>query len=66
MTDEPIPPFEWSPPYSLEFVAHLEAGCYPDDVTPRLMAAVRSDPAGARMLDALTIVQMELRLLGDR
>lgn len=65
MTDAPIPPVELSPPYSLEFVAHLEAGCYPDDVTPELMAVVCRDPAGARMLDALRITQLELRLLGD-
>jgi hypothetical protein len=52
MTDEPIPPVEWSPPYSLDFVAHLEGGCYPTDITDTLMSAVRGDSDGARMLEA--------------
>jgi hypothetical protein len=65
MHDAPIPPIEYEPPFSVDFVSHLDAGCYPDNVTQDLLAAVRSDPTGARMLTELTIVQMELRLLGD-
>lgn len=63
MQDHPIPPIEWSPPYSLDFIAHLHGGCYPEDVTPNLLAAVRDDPARARQLDSMTLVQLELRLL---
>lgn len=47
----------------MDFVAHLDGGCYPDGVTQQLLAAVRLDPVGARMLDDLAIVQMELGLL---
>ncbi|MDM2096403.1 hypothetical protein PP348_20220 [Mycobacteroides abscessus] len=64
MADEPLPPIEYEPPYSLNFVAHLDAGCYPDDLTPELLAGVRRDPAGAGLLDLLTTTQLELRLLG--
>ncbi|ORA10960.1 hypothetical protein [Mycobacterium arosiense] len=65
MQEMPIPPIEYSPPYSMDFVSHLDAGCYPDGVTQQLLAAVRCDPVGARMLDDLAVVQMELRLLRD-
>lgn len=50
----------------MDFVSHLDAGCYSDGATHELLATVRLDPAGARMLDDVAIVQMELRLLGDR
>lgn len=50
----------------MDFVAHLDAGCYPDEVAQQLLDAVRLDAAGARMLDDLAIVQMELRLLRDQ
>lgn len=66
MQDPPLPPIEYSPPYSMDFVAHLDAGCYPDEVAQQLLDAVRLDAAGARMLDDLAIVQMELRLLRDQ
>jgi hypothetical protein len=59
-TDVP-PPIEFQPPYSLDFVAHLHGGCYSADVTPMLLRSVQTDPDGARMLDALTGVQLELR-----
>jgi hypothetical protein len=62
-TDIP-PPIEYAPPFSFDFVAHLCGGCYPADVTPLLLRAVQSDPDGARMLDQLTFVQLELKLLG--
>ena len=52
--DEPIPPIEYAPPYSMDFVAHLDAG-YPNDVTRDLLAAVRTDPAGSRLLNALSV-----------
>jgi hypothetical protein len=62
MTDEGIPGIEWAPPYSPDFVAHLHGGCYPADVTPALLYAVNADPEGQRVLDALTVVQLELLL----
>jgi hypothetical protein len=64
MNDQPIPPIEYRPPYSLDFVSHLDAGCYPDEMTAELLAQVSCDDEGRRMLDALTIVGLELRLLG--
>lgn len=65
MDDDLIPPIEYEPPYSLEFVSHLHGSCYGDDVTPSLLAAVRADEVGARMLDSLTVVQLEMRLHGS-
>jgi hypothetical protein len=59
-TDVP-PPIEFQPPYSLDFVAHLHGGCYSADVTPMLLRSVQADPDGARMLNAITDVQLELR-----
>lgn len=50
----------------MDFVSHLDAGCYPDEVTKELLAAVHRDPAGARMLDDLAIVQIELGLLRNQ
>jgi hypothetical protein len=52
------------PPYSVDFVAHLHGGCYPDAVTDGLLTAVRRDPDAARVLDSLTITQVELHELG--
>ncbi|MDO3636038.1 hypothetical protein [Mycolicibacterium arseniciresistens] len=48
----------------MEFVAHLHGGCYEADETERLLPTVRADPDGARMLAALTIAQLEVRLYG--
>ena len=64
MADEPILPIKYEPPYSIDFVAHLRAGCYPDALASELLAAICSDPVGARLLDGLTIIQLELRVLG--
>lgn len=50
----------------MDFVAHLYGGCYPAGITSALLAAVRADNDGARMLDALTVVQLELRLYGSQ
>ena len=58
---EPLPPIESSAPYSLDFVAHLHGGCYPNDVSPQLIEAVKRDPAGKQALDALNLVQLELK-----
>jgi len=63
MTQRQTPAIQYEPPYSLDFVSHLDAGCYPAELTYQLMATLRLDPAGARMLDDLAIVRMELRLL---
>lgn len=63
-TDVP-PPIEYGPPYSMDFVAHLHGGCYLAAVTPMLLRAVRRDADGARMLDALTTTQLEVRLHGN-
>lgn len=60
--DESPPAVEHAPPYSLEFVAHLHGGCYSADITPQLIAGVKADEAGRRLLDQLTIVQLELWL----
>ncbi len=62
---EPLPAIEHAPPYSLEFIAHLHGGCYDDDITPQLLAAVAEDEAGKRRLDELIIVRLELALLGS-
>lgn len=61
LADDDPPSIEHHPPYSPEFVAHLHAGCYPDDLTPALLALVRADPGGARMLDDYSLIQLELR-----
>lgn len=61
MTDLPIPPIEYHPPYSLDFVAHLDADCYPGEITAELLAEVSLDEEGRRMLEALTMVGLELR-----
>lgn len=66
VSQEQTPPIEYEPPYSMDFVSHLDAGCYPDEITPRLLTAVRRDAPGARMLDDLAIVQLELRLYGSQ
>lgn len=58
------PPIEHQPPHSVDFVAHLHGGSYPYAVTAELLAAVRRNPDAARVLDALTITQLELRELG--
>lgn len=63
--DKP-PPIEFWPSYSIGFVAHLHGGCFAETLTPQLSAAVRRDPIRARLLDALTITQMELRALGGQ
>src|SRR5947209_7583707 len=39
--DESAPPIEYEPPYSIDFVAHLHGGCYPEHITPTFLAAVR-------------------------
>lgn len=65
MTDPPVPPVEYHPPYSLDFVAHLDAGCYPDEIAAELLAAVSRDEHGRRVLDALTITGLELRIAED-
>jgi hypothetical protein len=57
-----IPPIECVPPYSIDFVTHLHGGCYSGDVTPSLLSAVRADPDGMRMLEALILVQVALGL----
>lgn len=62
MTEATLPPIEYQPPYSLDFVAHLDAGCYPDALSLELLAAVSSNEEGRRMLDALTITGLELRI----
>jgi hypothetical protein len=64
--DEPLPAIEQAPPYTLEFIAHLHGECYGDDITPQLLAAATKDEAGKRMLDELTIVRLELALMGSR
>lgn len=61
-----VPPVEYSPPYTMNFVAHLSGGCYPADITPALLSAVRADETGARMLDGITMVELELRLCGSQ
>lgn len=61
-----VPPVEYSPPYTMNFVAHLSGGCYPADITPALLRAVRADETGARMLDGITMVELELRLCGSQ
>ncbi|WP_255784566.1 hypothetical protein [Mycobacteroides abscessus] len=63
MSDEPLPSIEYCPPYSLDFVAHLHGGCYSEDIMAKLLTEVRADQAGQRMLDQLTIIQMELSLV---
>lgn len=50
----------------MDFVAHLQGGCYAADDTVRLLRAVGADLDGAGIIDDLTIVQMELRLLRDQ
>ncbi|WP_074355653.1 hypothetical protein [Mycobacteroides abscessus] len=60
-----IPPVEFEPPYSVDFVAHLHGGCYPDALASDLLAGVRRDHESARLLDALTVTQLELRILGE-
>lgn len=49
----------------MDFVAHLDGGCYPVAITTDLLASVNSDEEGRRMLDALTIVGLELRIARD-
>lgn len=61
MVEPPLPPIEHHPPYSVDFVACLDAGCYPDSVTPDLLAAVNSDEEGRRVLVALALVGLQLR-----
>lgn len=63
-SDDPLPPVEFGPPYSLDFVAHLHGGCYSDAVSPGLLAAVGRDDIGRQMLDDLAIAQLELVFLG--
>lgn len=46
----------------MEFVAHLHAGFYAEDVSRQLMRAVSEDREGRHMLDALSITQLELRI----
>ncbi|WP_421874646.1 hypothetical protein [Mycolicibacterium wolinskyi] len=65
MYDQPIPPIEFEPPYSMDFVSHLDAGCYPDEIMAERLAAVSRDEEGRRMLDALAIVGLELRLAAN-
>lgn len=62
---EPLPPIEYSPPFTMAFVAHLQGGCYAEDIASRLLEAVRRDDAGRRMLDAVINTQSELARLGD-
>jgi hypothetical protein len=57
-----IPAIECAPPYSFDFITHLHGGCYSGHTTPALLRAVRADPDRARKLEALTLVQIELRL----
>lgn len=65
MPTGPLPPIEHEPPYSMEFVSHLHAGCYAASPTAAHMQAVRLDPNGARMIDALLAAQLAVRALGD-
>lgn len=64
--NEPLPPIEHHPPYSLEFVAHLHGGCYGEDFTPQLLAAVRKDAGGVQLLDDITRAQSLLATFGVR
>lgn len=63
--DDALPPIELAPPYSLDFVAHLDAGCYPDDLSDALLAAVCRDEHGRRLLDALIVSRLEVRTAGE-
>lgn len=62
--DEPLPPLELHPPYSLDFIAYLHGGCYPRDTTEQLLLAVAADAHGAGLLRAVMRTTVELRLLG--
>lgn len=47
MTNDEIPPIEYEPPYSEDFIAHLHAGYYDDepDFTKILLAALKDEGA---------------------
>lgn len=62
--DDPVPPIQQGPPYSLDFVAHLHGRCYGDNVTPHLLTAVKADAEGRAMFDALETVHLDIRRLG--
>ncbi|MDG5771103.1 hypothetical protein [Mycolicibacterium fortuitum] len=65
MTTRLLPPIEHEPPYSMAFVSHLHAGCYTASTTAAHIQAVRRDPDGVRMIDALMAAQLAVRALGD-
>ncbi len=44
----------------------MHGGCYPADVTTRLLDIVNLDPEAAMVIDALTVIQRELRALRNR
>lgn len=60
--DEPIPPIEYEPPYSLDFLAHLHGECYDGthDLS-QVWASVLRDASAAQIVRELTEVQMALR-----
>ena len=58
------PAIESQPRHSMAFVAHSHAGCYPDAMTLPLTHAVRADPGGVQMRDALIAVRLAGRHAG--
>jgi hypothetical protein len=59
-----LPAIDFEPPYSLDFLAHLHGGCYPPDVTARLLEGIGRDLDASKLMDSLTLVQLALRLVG--
>lgn len=63
MTHDELPPIEYNPPFSMEFVAHLHGGCYDEDIAIRLLSMARQDRTGQHMLDMLNITRLGLARL---
>lgn len=63
--DDPPPAFETDPPFSIDFLAHLQMDFYPDELADQVWPKVLADPDAVAILDELNDAIRLLKRIDD-
>lgn len=69
MTDEPVPEFEFRSPFTVDFLAHLQAEVYDEQRAAMVWPKVLHDPDAVALLERINAVRSllgQLRAPGPR
>lgn len=65
MTDEPVPEFEFRPPFSVDFLVHLQVDVYDEQRAGMIWPKVLRDPDAVASLERINAVRLLLGQLRD-